>query len=385
MMRTILLFVASAVTMTACASATPAPAPAPTDVSVVIARPSVTAPAVAVTSVAQPTATQPAPPATSVPTPTSAPTARFVQLTQGGCCVQPFFDPTGERVLFLDRPGPTQPTGIWGLRVSQPLAPPELFSETPGPYSRDLAYSVSLVNGRTTLQRNADGQRTVIDNGGRSVSFSPDATRVLWTVEEEAGGFDRRRYDLWLANVDGSDARRVITRYGGGALAWFTDGQRLLVGGRPNRTDAAPTLSVFSLADGSTRDLITVERLRGVSLSPDGARLVYFVSQARETGLGGMYLLDLETAAVTRLDFFGAYRWRDGRRLLYIPLELNAPSQSLWQIDVTTGQRTQLVTAEAGSPFRIGNGDWDVARDGSKLVYVNAVDRNIWMVTLDGL
>lgn len=371
------------VAMSGCASAegaAPAAAPAvDTGASTAAPRP------VAVTFVATATATAAAiAAATAAPTATPPPALSFAQLTQDGCCVQPFFSPDGARVLFLDRPAPDAPVGIWGVPLDPPLAPPELVTERLGPFSRDMSLAASLLNNRTTVERLADGQRWTINNGGRSVSFSPDAQRLVWTVQDEAGGFDVRRSELWLANVDGSEARRVAARFGGGALAWLPDSQRLLIGGKANRNDPSATLGILDLESGEIRDLVAVERLRSPALSPDGRWLAYYVGQARDASQEGVYVLDLESPdpQPRRLDFFGAYRWRDDSRLLYVPLQPGAPSNELWQLDVVSGAAERLIEAGADSPFKIANGDWDVARDGSRIVFLSARDRSIWVANL---
>ncbi len=130
--------------------------------------------------------------------------------------------------------------------------------------------------------------------------------------------------------------------------------------------------------------MVAVEWLRGAAISPDGRMLAYFVAQARDASQNGMYLLDLThpSPVPRRLNFFGAFRWRDAGRLLYVPLRPGAPGDELWQLDVATGRTERLIAADAGSPFKIANGDWDVARDGSKLVFLSARDRNLWLVTL---
>ncbi len=298
--------------------------------------------------------------------------------------MQPFFSPDGSRVLYLDRPSLDAPAGVWFVTTDRPLSPPELFTEQPGPFSRDLSLALDLRNGQTVVERMSDGARWTINNGGRIVAFSPDARRVVWTVLQESGGFDVRRAEIYVANVDGSGVRMIATRFGGGPLGWLPDSQRLLIGGRVNRSDPSATLSLVNVDTGATRDLIAVERLRGASISPDGRWLAYFVAQAHDRAQNGMYLLDMERPAPTpqRLDFFGAFRWRDARRLLYVPLRPGAPGDELWQLDVTTGRSERLIAAEAGSPFKIANGDWDVARDGSKVVFLSARDRNLWLVTL---
>jgi Tol biopolymer transport system component len=393
--RTLTLLLAAALALAGCSaddgdvanaatSAATTPVPVTIPVTFVAASAPAAHPADVQTQTPAP-ATVPAASATvPLPTATEQATASFVQLTQGGCCVQPFFSPDGTRVLYLDRPSPDAPVGIWGVATDRALAPPELFSQRLGPFSRDLSLAISLEGGHTVVERLADGQRWTVNNGGRQVSFSPDATRMVWSVQEEAGGFDVRRSEIWLANVDGSEARRLAVRFGGGALAWFPDSQRLLVGGKAKRADPQTMLGILNLADGTIRDLIPVERLRSATLSPDGRWLAYYVAQARDSAQNGMYLLDLEApvAQPRRLDFFGAYRWRDSGRLLYVPLQPGAPSNALWQFDVNTGQAEQLIAPSADSPFKIANGDWDVSPDGRRIAFLSARDRNIWLVNL---
>jgi Tol biopolymer transport system component len=298
--------------------------------------------------------------------------------------VQPFFSPDGSRVLYLDRPTPDAPVGLWSVLTNRPLSEPELISERLGPFSRDLSLAAALQNGRTIVERFSDGARWTINNGGRQISFSPDARSIVWTVQEEVGGFDVRRSDIWAANFDGTQARRIAMRFGGGSLSWFPDSRRILLGGKARRNDETATLSILNIADGSVRDLIPIERLRSPALSPGGKWLAYFVGQARDSSQDGMYLLNLEQPDATpqRLNFFGAYRWRDANRLLYVPLTLDAPSNELWQIDVPSMEARKLIAPSGDSPFKIANGDWDVSRDGSKLVFLSARDRNIWLAAL---
>lgn len=337
------------------------------------------------------TATRAASPATTVPSPTATPqpitttpTSQFTQLTAGGCCVQPAFSPDGSTVMYLDRPAPEAPVGIWGVVVNAPLSDPQLITEKLGPFSRDMTLAADLVRGQTVIERLSDAQRWTINNGGRQVSFSPDGKRIAWSVQQESGGFDVRRSEVWLANFDGTQRKQIATRYGGGIMAWLPDSQRVLLGGKVNRNDELSTLSVLSLADGTLRDIMQYERIRSPSLSPNGRWLAYLIAQARDASQDGMFVMDLEAANVQpkRMDFFGAYRWRDGNRLLYVPIKTGAPSNELWQIDAGTLASTQLIAANAESPFKISNGDWDVSPDGARLVYLNARDRNLWLAQL---
>jgi Tol biopolymer transport system component len=290
----------------------------------------------------------------------------------------------GARVAFLDRPSAEAATGMYAVPIAEPLTPPTLLTEKLGPFSRDLSYSLDLLGGQTFVERLSDGTKFPINNGGRSLSFSPDATRIVWTVGQDAGNFDVRRNEIWLANMDGSDAQRVATRYGGGVVAWFNGSSRMLISGKANRNDPAPTLAILNLTEGDTQPVFSADRMRGFALAPDDRHIVFFIAQSREESMNGMYLLalDVPNAQPQRLDFFGAYQWRDANHLLYIPLKLDLPSHELWQLDVTSGQSELLIPASAESPFRVGNGDWDVSSDGKHLVYVSARDRNLWLATL---
>lgn len=264
------------------------------------------------------------------------------------------------------------------------MSEPQLVAEKLGPFSRDMVYAADLVRGQTVIERLSDAQQWTINNGGRQVSFSPDGKRIAWTVQQEAGGFDVRRSDVWLANIDGTQRKQIAMRYGGGIMAWLPDSQHVLLSGKVNRNDDLSTLSVLSLADGSIRDIMQYERMRSPLLSPNGRWLAYLIAQARDASQDGMFMLDLEAPAAQpkKLDFFGAYRWRDGNRLLFVPIKAGAPSNELWQIDAGTLASTQIIPAGAESPFKIGNGDWDVSPDGTRLVYLNARDRNIWLAQL---
>ena len=82
-----------------------------------------------------------------------------------------------------------------------------------------------------------------------------------------------------------------------------------------------------------------------------------------------------------KLDFVGAYRWRDGSRLAYVPMQLGAPSHELWQIDVETGETERLLGPES-FPFRIANNDWSISPDGATLAFVSEADRNLWVADL---
>lgn len=362
-------------TLSACATPTPAmPSPQPPTPTSQSPAPSPQSP----TSAPQLPTPSPQP-----PTPTPEPKIKFTQLTQGGCCVQPSFSPDGARALYLDKPSANAQTGIYAVPINQPLSQPQFVIAHPGPFSADMRYAEDLIGGRTVITRLADGVAWVIPSGGRRASFSPDATRITWSVGEETGGFDVRKNDIYVADVDGKNAKLIATRYGGGVMAWMPDSKQILLGGKEKRADKLAKIGVMDLATGAVRPLFEAERLRNTLLSPDGKWLVYLLT-ASENGAGGTFVIPLDgsSAAPRQLDIFGAFQWRDGSHLLYIPLKVNAPSSELWQIDAQTGAMTQLIAAAPDSPFKIGGGDWDVSPDGNSILYLNARDRNIWVASL---
>lgn len=66
----------------------------------------------------------------------------------------------------------------------------------------------------------------------------------------------------------------------------------------------------------------------------------------------------------------------------HLPLKMYAAGNELWRFDAATGQSSQIIAAGADSPFKIGNGDWDISADGRHIVYFNSRDHNIWLATL---
>jgi Tol biopolymer transport system component len=78
-------------------------------------------------------------------------------------------------------------------------------------------------------------------------------------------------------------------------------------------------------------------------------------------------------------ELFGAFRWRDSRRLFVIPFRPEATSHELWEVDVKTGEARRL-TDPATTPFKVANGDWSVSPDGRYVAFVESRDRNIWVL-----
>jgi hypothetical protein len=313
---------------------------------------------------------------TPEPTPTPAPA--LSQLTFDGCCVQPFFSPDGSQVWFIDKPSDTQPSGIWG--VSATGGEPQFITDKVGVFSSDGALRAYPEAGQTFVERVATGERWPVPAAGRAVAISPDGAQIAWQTASSTENFDRRLVEVWVARVDGSEAR-VAARVLGGALGgWFPDSARLLISGRDS-AETEPYLAALNLADGARAVIATGLNIRGAVISPNGSWLAYTISFSGDAARDGLWVVRSDGAAARRLSHFGAYRWRSDDRLLIVPLEATSGSHRLIEVAASDGSSRPLTDPRALA-FRIAAGDWALSSDGNRLVFVNAADRNLWLIEL---
>ena len=187
---------------------------------------------------------------------------------------------------------------------------------------------------------------------------------------------------MWVSKVDGSDARRLSTIYGGGANGWFPDNEHILLTGRAGQIGEDETMVVFSLLDGSMIELAQENRLRGGLISPAGTWVVYLTTFTGEVEKDGLWVVRSDGAERRKLPFYGPYHWLDDNHLIFIPTR-SSPGEgfALWQINVETGETARLTDPET-IPISIEGGDWALSPDGKKVVYVSAVDQNLWLIIL---
>jgi Tol biopolymer transport system component len=312
---------------------------------------------------------------------------------EGRCCTQPFWSPDGRRVLYIDKPAPDLPTGIWALDLTQPQPTPELLIQRIAYYSADFSLRIDLSGNATTIERLAapltPGQDTAVTASwevpanGRPISISPGQVRIAWDVTDEDLEIERRVTQVWVANLDGSDARTVATLPRGGLSGWLSD-DVLLLSGRESLRAQEQVLFSLSLVDGRQVELVRSRRLRGGLLSPDRAWLTYYIALDEEKPEeNGLWLVRTDGSERRQLEreLFGAYQWRDSHRLLIIPFLPEATGHQILELDVETGQ-TRTLTDPAVTPFKIANGDWRVSPDGRYVVFVASEDRNMWLLTL---
>jgi len=312
------------------------------------------------------------------PEPTATPTPTLRRLTSNGCCVQPFWSPDGSQVWFVDRPSAHQPGGLYGIGLAG--GDPQFVTDRLGIFSLNGALIAYPQTGQTIIERLATGERWAAPAEGRAIQFSPDGAQIAWQVASDSANFDRRLVEIWAAHVDGSNARAVTRLIGGSLAGWFPDNARVLVSGRETN-EADPFLASIHVADGAFVGIVRGASLRGASLSPGGGWVAYQVSFSGDAARDGLWIARADGSETRKLALFGAYRWRAEGQLMVVPLEMGAASHRLVQVEAVSGEIARL-TDPRSLAFRIAGGDWALAPDGKRLVFVNAADRNLWLLEL---
>jgi Tol biopolymer transport system component len=202
----------------------------------------------------------------------------------------------------------------------------------------DLIAVEQIVNGEQvdlwTIRPDGSGERRLTSDGGakRSVSWSPDGTRLLYTDTEDAST------RIYTVGLDGSPPAALSPA---GATdfspAWSPDGTRIAF--------AAPALTVMN-ADGSNRHRVTDLGAASPAWSPDGGRIAFtgtrlfpqyasprFGTPSRQD----VFVVDANGGNLKRLtgpftdeELFGPDAaqpmwWPDGSRLFYVSQRYPAP------------------------------------------------------------
>lgn len=292
-----------------------------------------------------------------------------------GCCAGARWDATEPAVLLALYGPPGQRATLlrWDEGVGQWTGP---AGPTPPPYtSPDGTHTVQLdQDSPARITRLADGVTWLVDTKGAWPAISPDNQQLLWLVTPEAAEGDPPKTEIWLAALDGSDARAIAAE--NGTFAQWLDADRLLLG---RRVEATTALGLYDTRTGEAVVLGQWDFLRGLSVGPGGRRLLFYTVWREGNGL---YSLETTAGAQAQpMPWFGGWRWRDADTVYLAPLDASAPTTGLQVANVVTGERTPLAV---DVPFLIGNGDWSVSRDGTRLALYNALDSRTWILAPAG-
>jgi hypothetical protein len=190
---------------------------------------------------------------------------------------------------------------------------------------------------------------------------------------------DRRQRTIWVANVDGSEARQVARLVGGDLLGWTRNDERLLVSGRPADETQTGIWSV-DLA-GTARLMWGADRPRSLLLSPDGGWLALLLTFSGDPQADGLWILSTSDGAPRHIDGYGAYRWRNEGRLLLLPFDGGASGVSVEEVEAESG-RTRTILPAGALAGGVANNDWLPSPDGRWIVYLNAADGTLWLAAL---
>ncbi|MCB0210689.1 MAG: peptidoglycan DD-metalloendopeptidase family protein [Anaerolineae bacterium] len=308
------------------------------------------------------------------------------QITSGDCCTQLYWADDSTEVRFVDQPGPEAELGFWGVDITPGEPKTQLISNRLGRYSPDgkyLAYPDRLT-GMTIIERLSDGESWEIDTQERSPNFTPDSQHITWTAFDDDAPRDNRQEIIWLANMDGSDAHIIFSGRRTNAMGWLSDTELLMARRVPGSSDEQ--LFIYNIEDSSETPVLDTAEPRDLALSRNSRYLVYQIRFETDVGENGLWLLDLQNPedGPEKLPFFGAYRWRDGQNLIYVPYNPEASEHIFYEYNVTTGESRQLIPE--GSNVVITNNEWQVSPNGDEIALL-AVDstalNGIWIIDID--
>ncbi|NDJ53732.1 MAG: hypothetical protein GYB68_11690 [Chloroflexi bacterium] len=307
----------------------------------------------------------------------------LTQVTEPGCCVDPFWSPEGDQVRFVDRPNELAATGIYGVGLSG--GEPQLIDERITYTSADQRYRLYRIGNQTVVEDTTTATQFNIPSEGRRVYFSPNSQQIIWNVSPAWGGdFDRRPTDIWIANVDGTGSQVLLRVYGGGFTGWL-DEQRILISGKANPDEVDRALYAYNISDGSQLELLRQERVRNIRVSPNGDWVALVITfDQQEPELNGLWVFKTDGSSRHKLQVFGAIDWRGPDHLLIIPLEIDAPSHRILQFDARSNDLSEIVSPTQVS-FRVAQGDWDVSPTGDHLVFLSAGDEALYVLSLPPL
>ncbi|MFK7601771.1 TolB family protein [Deinococcus sp. SM5_A1] len=292
----------------------------------------------------------------------------------GECCPGTVWTPDSKALLFLDGPPARASTGFYevaatGGEVTRRFSSIAYFSPK-------LRWAVRPGSGEATvLERLADGKRFTLPTYGADVTWNDAEDGLAYTRSDTSGNYDRRATRVYVADAFGSP-RNVATLYGGGVSGWVDD-DTLLLSGKSAPGNRDRELFTLNIRSGAKKTLRTALGFRGISLSPDGARVLYTIS-FDSAARNGLWLQNTAGSTPTEINDYGAYRWRDAGRFLLMPLKTDGDAHVLRQYTVSLNGWNTL--GNLGDQVR--QGDWSVSPDGKLLNFLSAKDGNVRVLTL---
>ncbi len=306
-------------------------------------------------------------------------TVTLQQLGYDNCCQRYWWSKTDNDLFYVIDGGLNQRAGIYEWSITN-ASPTNNIASLPQPVtSPDGTYEIVLIDNRAYIKRVADGDMLPTPVMNQIPAISPNNLHLLWIEQTETEQFtDRPQTNIFVSNLDGTNSRMIYSDLSASAM-WLGD-NRLLITTRENRNF---TLSMLDISDGTLSEFGTFNNLRGLSVSPGGTHLVFYLTYQTDPALNGMYTIETAVnAQPQKLSWFGAFKWRDSDSLYYVPFDPSTNIHQLAYYHIPTGTNIAL-TDPTITPFIIMNGDWEVSNDGSKILFHNGFYRNLWVMTVN--
>jgi hypothetical protein len=303
----------------------------------------------------------------------------ITRLTAPGCCSQAWWSPDSKSIRFWAG-AEGQRAQIAALNLDgSPASVPQteaIVLESP-----DGRYEARWFNGIVNTVDLLDEQTWKLSTSEAMPRFSPGSRWLLWQhpLGDSVPGLGAPQVEIWFSRIDGSERTRLLTMPGVGAL-WLDD-DRLLLSVWDTRTNVLTMLS-HELSTGKQRLLYQNRRVRGLSIAPGGEHIMFYLTFQEDPEQNGMYVMNTvdPAAAPRKLPFFGSYRWRDSRTVMYVPYEMYTPMRFML-LDVLSGEQ-RAVTDPAVTRVTIANNDWSIAPDGSAVMWWSADDYAVHVMPL---
>jgi hypothetical protein len=304
------------------------------------------------------------------------------RLTEAGCCSGAWWSDDSTAVHFVDRPGGAPTSAVYGVAVWPPNESPQVVDGELMLQSGATRLVVRPAGGHSIVEDPATGDRWPLPTGGNPVRLSPDGTRAVWWEAHGGWSDNSSLVRVFGSDVYGFDKRELGGMWGTRVVSFLPDSRRVMVVGRPVRDQTLYILATMDVEDGTVTELARGSWLSDAALSRGGSWVAYMTSMDRsDLAANGIWVTSTDGGDARKLDFVGAYRWRDDSRLVYVPMQLGADSHELWQIDVESGSTTRLLGPQ-DARLRIAGNEWSVSPDGASLVYLNGDDHSLWVVDL---
>lgn len=304
---------------------------------------------------------------------------QFRRVTYDDCCAVFWWHPTDPDVLYMidGAPGNAAAVMEWNIIANAPVAVPE--TAPPSFTSPDGSLRLRLENTFTVATDLNTGTQYSVNTSGRLAAINADNTRMMWVNDSgnSIPGSAPAPVTIWTNNLAGTDGRLVREQRGGSA-SWI-DPQRILLS-TPVGNTRERIYEVWNSADGSTYELGRFTDIRNVSISPGGQYMMYYLRFQPNPADDGVYFLPIQQGALpVKMNWFGAWQWRDSNSLYVMPFEPSTDNFTLAYYEVNTGRYETLITPD-DFLFSLLNGAWDVSADGRRILYQSAFDNSLYVI-----